>query len=147
MRAKRAAKIVILPPRASRPDAPILNIWRQYYSCRRFFLYYLRAPPGGPPNTTHIAGPRDHGTTGPRDHEPRNPRLGNKCPFLSVIEDPTDKLFREKVSSAAVYGGPFLIIWRCASCSLTRKPTLQKPYKFIGILIIMPENHIKSYGC
>ena len=40
-------------------------------------------------------GPRVHGSTGPRDHGHRNPKLGYKCSFLSLIEDPTDKLFRE----------------------------------------------------
>ena len=84
----------------------------------KFISYYLREPPGRalPLNmnrgakmrilshTTSASLPatlpillltRDHGSTGPRDHGPGNPRLCYKCSFQNIIEDPTDKLFRE----------------------------------------------------
>ena len=52
IRAQREENFFRLPPQAS----PL----------GQHILYYLREPLGDHPNTTHIEGPRDHGTTGPR---------------------------------------------------------------------------------
>ena len=85
-------------------------------------LYYLREPPGTKTRIlSHTTSAslsatipillisRDHGTTGPRDHGPRNPRLGQKCLFLNIIEDP----FRQAVQGISNSIGPRCLLSLC----------------------------------